>query len=130
MDQIIDDIAAGFDYFTSGTPRGSEIERTLLGWGAASGTYQRVAADLRSSPPAGVPDGVVDRLADALDQAAQLLMASGGCLADSVGEGAGPEACQDEFDATSEANTTLARRLQPLIEYGSRSESEVLATFS
>jgi dissimilatory sulfite reductase (desulfoviridin) alpha/beta subunit len=61
---------------------------------------------------------------------ADSLMASVRCVAEGLENGSGPETCQSAFADTTEANIEIAERLLPLVPYGSRSDSEVLALFS
>ncbi len=127
VDQLIDDIAEGYDRFTTG---GDDIETTLMGWAAASGTYQRVAEELATQPPDPLPSHVVRQLADALNTAADALMSAIECAAEGLEAGAGPEVCEDAFSEARTTSTMIAVRLEPVIGYGSRSYDEVLALFS
>jgi hypothetical protein len=128
VDAVVDTIAEGFDIFR--TDPGTDIEQMLFAWGSASGTYQRAADDLRAEPPSLVPETVVTELRESLEDAADSLMASVRCAAEGLENGSGPETCQSTFAAATEANTEVAERLLPLVPYGSRSDTEVLALFS
>ncbi|MDP8973939.1 MAG: hypothetical protein M3N45_12420 [Actinomycetota bacterium] len=127
MDQVIEDIAEGFDRFRTDS---DDLETMLLAWAYASGTYERVAEGLRSRSPDDVPERVADGVADALTKAAAALMAAAQCGAEALETAAGPAACDDAFSDATEAHRMVAVRLEPLIEYGSRPFPEVLASFS
>ncbi len=128
VDQLIDDIAEGFSRFRGGSD--DDLETMLLGWAYASGTYQRVADELRTRPPADVPEHVAEALAAALTEAGEGFMAAAQCGAEALETGAGPELCEEVFSDATTANATVAVRLEPVIGYGSRSYSEVVDLFS
>lgn len=128
VDQVIDDIAEGYDLFTSNSD--DDLQTTLMGWAAASGTYQRVAENLTTQPPDPLPEHVVEGLAEALTAAGEALMAAVECAAEALEAGAGPEVCDDAFSEARTTSTMIAVRLEPAIGYGSRPYDEVLALFS
>jgi dissimilatory sulfite reductase (desulfoviridin) alpha/beta subunit len=77
-----------------------------------------------------VPESVVTELRESLEDTADSLMASVRCVAEGLENGSGPETCRSSIADTTEATIEVAERLLPLVPYGSRSDTEVLALFS
>lgn len=127
VDQVIDDIAEGFNRFRSDA---TELERMVLNWAYAGGTYMRVADNLRAGALGGVPVTITGNLATVLTDAADGLQSATECVANGLEAGSRPEVCRTTFDAASTAHTMIAVALGPLIPFGTRSSPEILALFS
>jgi hypothetical protein len=127
VDQVIDDIAEGFNRFRSDA---TELEPMVLNWAYAGGTYRRVADNLRAGALGEVPVTITGNLATVLTDAADGLQSATECVANGLKAGSGPEVCRTTFDAASTAHTMIAVALGPLIPLGTRPFPEVLALFS